>query len=593
MNNLVTDVFVGCNLKFLPRLTLEAQSHGKITDIQVFDRILTVNEMMNMTTCGGDKLTGNLVNSNLDPSTVYGKADDATKQINIHSEEICPTRNFSAVLYEHYDLQTLHAIDFCQKIKRSLVSVLSDKDKDNVNFYFEYIKHWTGWLNTPLHKIANGSWVDMDSGKPTILSWAQGQPIQNEAFKYARIEIGEDMILGSQPKDYKGPALCVSEDSKDYRLYVQILGLCDQSAFDTEYVFTGYFSYPDNTYSECATYGINTICLEYIGKLNSDIRYIGDGVWQFRSKMYSWMKQATKIAGSPQSMALGTHDVSFDQDACTKGKDNKVVKITITLCSTLEFTCADGNCVSMDHRCDRIVDCPDSSDERDCWITQLDRTTYVKEYPPITVDGNRTLLKMPINVSLDILKILEINEVEGIFHVSFRLHVTWFDFRLIYANLKNDEDLNTLTEQEKADIWTPNVVFSNTKNQAKVIKDTDAVAKISRKGEYKISSKNEAIRVFYFRGVDNPIRVSRIYDIRFICSYDMAWYPFDLQRCELLFKPFGNSGKYVYFVVNNIKYFDKMDLSKYYIKQWKLLPKETDTGTGVEGKYWDSRKTYS
>ena len=37
-----------------------------------------------------------------------------------------------------------------------------------------------------------------------------------------------------------------------------------------------------------------------------------------------------------------------------------------------------------------------------------------------------------------------------------------------------------------------------------------------------------------------------------------------------------------------IQYLDKMDLSKYYIKQWKYQPKETDKGLGVEG-----RKTYN
>ena len=64
----------------------------------------------------------------------------------------------------------------------------------------------------------------------------------------------------------------------------------------------------------------------------------------------------------------------------------------------------------------------------------------------------------------------------------------------------------------------------------------------------------------------------------------MAWYPFDLQRCELLLKPFGNTGKYVYLINNDIHYLDKMDLSKYCIKQWQAMSQETDTGTGVEGR---------
>lgn len=531
----------------------------------MFDRILTPKEMIGMTTCSGEKLAGNLINSNTDPYSVYGIH---TKEINIHSEEICPTRNFSAVHFDHWNFHTFNAIDHCQKINRNLVSVLSNKDKENVEFYLEHIKPWKGWLHTPLHKIADGSWVDMDSGQPTILPWGQNQPIENEKYKYARInnQEGSSLVLGSQPPKWSMTALCVSKDPKDYRLTVQILGLCDRSGFDKQYVF-----------SMEQNYG-------YVGRFNSEIRYTGGGVWRFTSKGSGKVgSQETKIAASQLSMGLGTYNVRFEKDVCTKGIDNKVVMITVTSCDDSQFTCFDGNCVSMDHRCDRIVDCPDSSDEKGCLITRIDRTTYIREYPPITVDKNRTLIKIPVNISLDILKIMDINEVFGIFEVSFQLHATWFDPRLVYVNLKQDPDLNTLTEQEKADIWTPNIVFSNTKTQASVIKDPKVIAKISRIGEYKMGASNEAIRAYYFRGVDNPITFSRIYDIRFICIYNMAWYPFDLQRCELLFKPFGNTGKYVYFIKNDINYFDKMDLSKYYIKQWKFESKDTDTGTGVEG----------
>ena len=63
----------------------------------------------------------------------------------------------------------------------------------------------------------------------------------------------------------------------------------------------------------------------------------------------------------------------------------------------------------------------------------------------------------------------------------------------------------------------------------------------------------------------------------------MAWYPFDLQMCGLRFKPFGNSGEYVRFVNRFVNYYEKMDLSKYYIKQWKFYSVKTNTGAGVEG----------
>ena len=90
------------------------------------------------------------------------------------------------------------------------------------------------------------------------------------------------------------------------------------------------------------------------------------------------------------------------------------------------------------------------------------------------------------------------------FEVSFRLHSTWVDERLTYADLKHNTNMNTLTEKEKEDIWTPNIVFSNTKSQNKVIKDTDAIARISRFGSFRVGGREEAIRAFYFKGSENP-----------------------------------------------------------------------------------------
>ena len=85
----------------------------------------------------------------------------------------------------------------------------------------------------------------------------------------------------------------------------------------------------------------------------------------------------------------------------------------------------------MNQRCDLQVDCPDSSDEMGCTILRIDKSTYIKEYPPITVNSRYEPIKVPINVSIDILKILDINEVEGTFTVSFELHSSWVDDRLI------------------------------------------------------------------------------------------------------------------------------------------------------------------
>ena len=82
----MTDVMIGCD----PR----RESYGQITDVQVFDRLLTADEMIGMTTCSGEKLSGNIINTNDHPFTLYG---EQVKQVQVNVEMICPLRRFSAV----------------------------------------------------------------------------------------------------------------------------------------------------------------------------------------------------------------------------------------------------------------------------------------------------------------------------------------------------------------------------------------------------------------------------------------------------------------------------------------------------------------
>ena len=62
---------------------------------------------------------------------------------------------------------------------------------------------------------------------------------------------------------------------------------------------------------------------------------------------------------------------------------------------------------------------------------------------------------------MELIKILEIDEVEQKFTTQFDLHLYWNDFRIQYQNLKKEIDINLLTREEKNSIWMPTLVFRN------------------------------------------------------------------------------------------------------------------------------------
>ena len=183
-------------------------------------------------------------------------------------------------------------------------------------------------------------------------------------------------------------------------------------------------------------------------------------------------------------------------------------------------------------RCNGVINCGDKSDELDCETVIID-STYISDYPPLSENEKDEIIKADVEISVDILSILSISEKDSIFEVSFILNQRWFDGRLVYHNLKNDSDINTITSKEKEAIWRPKLEFSNTKSKEDMVLDQKVFTKIIQMGNHTRSDITVAESAYIFKGEDNPILLSRIYDIRFICEYDMSWYPFDIQVCMM------------------------------------------------------------
>ena len=83
-------------------------------------------------------------------------------------------------------------------------------------------------------------------------------------------------------------------------------------------------------------------------------------------------------------------------------------------------------------RCNSEPDCFDLSDEFDCKIINPGKSyqSFIAP-PPIKSSMEK---KVVIDISTDIVRILDIDEIAGIFHVQFFLHFSWFDSRHVYQH---------------------------------------------------------------------------------------------------------------------------------------------------------------
>ena len=234
---------------------------------------------------------------------------------------------------------------------------------------------------------------------------------------------------------------------------------------------------------------------------------------------------------SEDSLLIGVHDVDFTDvvdDKCYKG-GSRVKRIKLTSCGETEFTCTDGQCIDMDQRCDQTSNCQDESDEDNCGILFM-KDNYNKKIPPFLFDQiNQENIPVNINISMSVIDMLKIKEVDHVYTLKYRLGMVWYDYRLKYYNLKRSRSQNALAFHEVEKLWIPFLVFDNTENNEATKGTGDTEITLTREGEY-IRSKDDVVEeINIFDGSSNRITFEQVYTKTFKCVYKLHIYPFDRQ----------------------------------------------------------------
>merc|ERR1719361_204982 len=82
--------------------------------------------------------------------------------------------------------------------------------------------------------------------------------------------------------------------------------------------------------------------------------------------------------------------------------------------------------------------------------------------PPITSDENEHKIAVNVNTSIDIFKLVDINEEDYSIEIQFQITLVWKENRATYQNLKADDSLNALTLKDIQVLWLPEVIYENT-----------------------------------------------------------------------------------------------------------------------------------
>ena len=184
----------------------------------------------------------------------------------------------------------------------------------------------------------------------------------------------------------------------------------------------------------------------------------------------------------------------------------------------------------MEQRCNQIANCRDKSDEIDCKLLVLENN-YNKKVPPIVPTGGDEFNKTHVGISISLLKIVSMEEVQHKIDLQFEITLKWKENRAVYHNLKVKQSLNALTDADIATLWLPYVIYANTDmKEAVQLEDglkTNLV--VTREGKFIRNGNIEIDETEVFKGKDNTLAMFQTYTKSFQCQYNLQKYPFDTQ----------------------------------------------------------------
>ena len=158
------------------------------------------------------------------------------------------------------------------------------------------------------------------------------------------------------------------------------------------------------------------------------------------------------------------------------------------------------------------------------------KDNYNKKIAPFDFDyAASRVIPVNVNISMAVMDVLSISEVDLVYVLKFRLLMVWYDYRLKYHNLKQKRSLNSLSREEIERLWIPFVVFSNTENQEATKGGDETEVTITREGQFTESPVHVMDEINIFKGVDNGITFQQVYSKTFKCVYQLQLYPFDTQ----------------------------------------------------------------
>ena len=113
-------------------------------------------------------------------------------------------------------------------------------------------------------------------------------------------------------------------------------------------------------------------------------------------------------------------------------------------------------------------------------------------------------IAVDVSVSLDIFKLVDIKEEDYSIEIQFQITMVWKENRVKYQNLKVNDSLNALTQEDIQRLWLPRVIFENTDQKDTtrlgVAWEWDTSIEVKREGNFNLSGLDTVDETYIFPG---------------------------------------------------------------------------------------------
>ena len=406
---------------------------------------------------------------------------------------------------------------FCENINSRIPSVASSEHWELLRGFFQNNvlgKDLTAknlWLSLT-DKNQEGKWSDYKTGANLVHdgNFEMGQP--NGGRDQNHMLLTKQGEWSDKERSY-GKCGCMCDH--DSTSVLQLRGLDDDCYKDAI----------DSTYKPLTTKD-NVLSFQYRGERCTQIRFI-NGAWRLsvlgsNVRGYSWVSHV--------SYALGKYNWTIKgEKACSNGSPAIRIQLKLTGCQEGNFTCDNGQCIPMEKRCDQIPDCRDKSDEKGCKLIVIEES-YNKNIPPIS----SSIQQVKVDVSIDLLKLVRINEEVNSIEFQFTITLKWKESRATYYNLKQKESQNILMQEDVERLWLPEVIYENT-DQKEITRlgvewEWKTTVLVKREQENFMRINLESLdETHIFSGEENSLIMTQTYTHDFQCIFNLMYYPFDTQ----------------------------------------------------------------